>query len=111
VIRRLSQIARALRNFLRFRDRPAAYQLADALLEPVMDRHSAVSHTPGVCRGVAVLAGTRIPVWRLSRLTVSEIRERYWYLTDQQIVDAHEYAADHPGEMARDIEENRGDEG
>ena len=69
-----------------------------------------VEHVPGVCGGSAVLVGTRMPVWCLSRLSVEEIHEHYPHLTDKQIAAAHAYAAEHPDEIARDIAEQESDD-
>ncbi len=65
-----------------------------------------VEHVPGVCGGSAVLVGTRMPVWCLSRMPPDQARLHYPHLTDEQIVAAHRYAKAHPEEMARDIQEN-----
>ena len=66
-----------------------------------------VEHVPGRCGGRAVLVGTRMPIWCLSRLTRDEARSFYPHLSDAQIDAATEYARAHPDEMARDIAEQR----
>ena len=49
---------------------------------------------------LAVLAG--VPVWRLALLDVRDARACYPHLTYEQIAEAHQYAHDHPDEIARD---------
>ena len=69
-----------------------------------------VEHVPGVCGGRAVLVGTRMPVCCLARLSPDQIREFYPHLTQDQIIEAKQYAANHPGEIAQDIRDQLDDE-
>jgi uncharacterized protein (DUF433 family) len=62
-----------------------------------------VEHVPGRCGGRAVLVGTRMPIWCLSRMSIEQIRSAYPHLTEQQIHDGRLYAAEHTEEMAQDI--------
>ena len=66
-----------------------------------------VEHVPGRCGGRAVLVGTRMPIWCLSRLTREEARSLYPHLSDEQLDAAVTYARRHPLEMARDIADQR----
>ncbi len=68
-----------------------------------------VEHVDGVCGGRAVLVGTRMPIWVLSRLTRQEARTFYPHLSDAQLDAAIEYARAHPDEMARDIADQQED--
>ena len=69
-----------------------------------------IEHVDGRCGGRAVLVGTRMPVWCLSRLTPQEARIMYPHLTSEQIEAAHSYAAAHVEEIANDIREQSEDE-
>jgi len=64
-----------------------------------------IEHVKGRCGGRAVVAGTRMTVWGLSRLTPKEALTLYPHLTEEQIFAAHAYAAAHPEEIAKDIRE------
>ena len=69
-----------------------------------------IEHVPGRCGGRAVLVGTRMPVWCLSRLTPTEARTMYPHLTAEQIEAAHSYAKAHVNEITNDIREQSEDE-
>ncbi len=76
-----------------------------------------ITKTPDVCGGDACIRGHRIPVWVLvnyRRLGGSnaDLLEDYPTLTAADLEAAWEYAAAHPEEMDRAIQENEeGEEG
>jgi uncharacterized protein (DUF433 family) len=74
-------------------------------------RCATIEKTPGVCGGAARVAGTRIPVWQLVEardLGVSEAQLLIDYprLKAVNLVDAWDYAQDHPDEIAAQIRQN-----
>jgi uncharacterized protein (DUF433 family) len=66
-----------------------------------------VVRRPGYVGGRAMVAGTRIPVWRVWRLLGQGVSRRELRmmngLSDAQIDQALAYAAKHPEEMNRDV--------
>jgi uncharacterized protein (DUF433 family) len=74
-------------------------------------RFATIEKTPGVCGGAARVAGTRIPVWQpvdARDLGVSEAQLLIDYprLKAVNLVDAWDYAQDHPDEIAAQIRQN-----
>jgi uncharacterized protein (DUF433 family) len=70
-----------------------------------------ITKTPGVCGGEACIRGHRIPVWVLvnyRRLggSAGNLLHDYPSLTTADLEAAWEYAAAHPDEIERAIQEN-----
>jgi uncharacterized protein (DUF433 family) len=73
--------------------------------------HGTIEKSRGVCGGAARVVGTRIPVWQLveaRRLgaTEAQILLDYPRLTAENLVDAWEYAENHPKEIDAEIRVN-----
>jgi uncharacterized protein (DUF433 family) len=74
-------------------------------------RETTVEKSPGVCGGEARIVGTRIPVWQLVEARDLGVRESqllidFPRLTAQNLVDAWDYANEHPEEIAAAILDN-----
>jgi uncharacterized protein (DUF433 family) len=75
-------------------------------------RNATIAKTPRVCGGAARIAGTRIPVWQLveaRNLGASEAQLLIDYpgLKAVNLVDAWDYAEDHPEEITAQIQKNQ----
>ena len=74
-------------------------------------RFSRIKKTPGVCGGAARIDGTRIPIWQLveeRNLGASEFQllNDYRSLKARDLVEAWDYADEHPDEIAAEIQRN-----
>jgi len=71
--------------------------------------HPHVVHAEGVCGGVAVIRGTRVPIWVLASYaqqgytTAEDLATLFPHLTLAQIHDALSYWYDHTDEVAADL--------
>jgi uncharacterized protein (DUF433 family) len=70
-----------------------------------------IESTPGVCGGVARIAGTRIPVWtlvgyKLLGATDLTLLQAYPTLTAEDLSHAWSYYREHKGEIDQQIAEN-----
>jgi uncharacterized protein (DUF433 family) len=75
--------------------------------EPAHRGERLIVKRPGFVEGRAVIAGTRVPVWRVWRMVqqgASQVDLRLQYgLSDRQIEAALRYATRHPEEVRRDV--------
>jgi uncharacterized protein (DUF433 family) len=67
--------------------------------------------TPGVCGGAARIDGTRIPIWQLVEerdlgASESQLLNDYRSLKARDLVEAWDYADEHPDEIAAEIRRN-----
>lgn len=74
-------------------------------------RTSRIERTPGVCGGVARVAGTRIAVWMLEEMrrlgeSDGEILHSYPNLSPRDLADAWSYADENREEIEAQIREN-----
>jgi type III restriction enzyme len=69
-----------------------------------------IVHSPGVCGGRAIIAGTRIPVWTLHKswllgATDTQLLQAYPVLTEHELHAARLYVQIHREEINKDIQE------
>ena len=74
-------------------------------------KHPYVSNKKGVCGGRSIIAGTRIPVWSITKwyklgLSLEDIIREFPQLTPSQIHDAFSYYYDNQEEIEKDIADN-----
>ncbi len=79
------------------------------------DVHPGIEQTPGVCGGVACVAGTRIPVWALvgyKQLGASDavLLQAYPTLDAENLAHVWAYYRFHRDEIDQQITENETDE-
>ncbi len=89
-------------------------QLLQWVASELSDIYPGIEKTPGVCGGVARVAGTRIPVWSLvqaRKLGYSTERLLYEYptLRASDLQNAWDYFEVHAEEINAQIEENEND--
>lgn len=106
----LARGAPATARAIRLSDSQTTFSHGDHTFHFVL-RRSDIEKTPGVCGGVACIAGTRIPVWVLLRAqqlgaTDRRIREMYPALTQRDLHSAWHYVAAHEDEILQQIREN-----
>jgi len=74
-------------------------------------RYPRIIKTPGVCGGAARIDGTRIPIWQLVEerdlgALNYQLLNNYRSLEARDLVEAWDYAVEHPDEIAAEILRN-----
>jgi len=76
-------------------------------------KHPYIGMKEGVCRGSAVVKGTRIPVWaiigyyKILNYSIEGILKQLPELTPAQLYDAFSFYYDHREEIEKELELNR----
>ena len=86
-------------------------QLLEWVTHELSSEYPGIEKTPGVCGGVARIAGTRIPVWSLvqaQKMGYSEARILYEYprLQNADLQNAWHYFDENKDEIELQIQEN-----